>query len=203
MHKNRALFSLLLFTIASQLALSISAQQPDPDRSEPNLEITLHLIVTDDETGINDTMQSRLAPILRQLESSFGPARYRVADVQVGRMAANGVFDSKSISTISGKGQLGENPSFIEWRVGSPKRVLNGDAWTVTVESFRFGLRMPVRHRPIGVDNGGGVVNYEGLGITTSKLKFDQGVPTLVGTITLPQNGGSLFIVITVASVRQ
>lgn len=202
MHQICSISTPFFLALTLFLTGSICAQLPSADQSEPNLEITLYLIVSGDAAGGDGSMPARLIEISRQLESSFGTARYRVADIHMGRTSGNGVIDSKSVSTISGKGRLGESPSFIEWHLGRPKLAVDSNSRSITIDSFRFGIRMPVRHRSVGIENDGSVVSYERLGITTSKLKVEQAVPTLVGTITLPQSAGSLFLVIVVSRVQ-
>ncbi|HEX3102519.1 MAG TPA: hypothetical protein VHQ01_12030, partial [Pyrinomonadaceae bacterium] len=69
-------------------------------------------------------------------------------------------------------------------------------------QGFNFGARVPVTTGTVKDQSGKDqpIVNYEKIGLDLSKVSFAENVPTLVGTLNLPGNSGTIFLIMTVKS---
>lgn len=160
----------------------------------PNYDVVLQVIV-----GSNDPQDSELpmelAPISKKLRSHFNFSGYRLANTFLGRVGENGNLEYKSVANILNKETGGDTPTFLDWTIarfgGMPE---SGAKTEYHADTFRFGARVPVRTGPRPEMP----VGYESIGLNLNRLGFLANTPTLLGTISLPQASGTMFLVITV-----
>jgi hypothetical protein len=188
------LFYRTAIAIAVFFVSAFAAQAQQAPAFGPNYDVVLQVIV-----GSNDAQDSELpkelASVSKKLRSHFNFSGYRLANTFLGRVGENGNLEYKSVANILNKESAGETPTFLDWTIarfgGTPE---SGAKTEYHAETFRFGARVPVRMgaRPEMP------VSYENIGLNLNRLGFLANTPTLLGTISLPQASGTMFLVITV-----
>ena len=171
------------------------SQQESKPQFESSYEALLQVVIGSDQAG---ELPSSLAPIARQLRSNFGYAGYRVANTYIGRLSSGGSLEYKSVADLLGQPQESDTPTFLEWNLMRLREGKDERGQTVFLaDPFRFGARVPVR---VGrkTPEGSEAINYEGVGLTASRISVAPSKPTLVGTISLPKTLGTMFLVLTV-----
>jgi hypothetical protein len=202
MMKPPRTFSLTICLLSALLfgGLTAFAQSPGP-KVEASYEVVLQLVVGSNEGSEGAALPANLRGMSGQLKNNFGFSNYRLDNTFVGRIAANGTFDYKSVSNSFGSGVDAETPSFLEWTLG---RLISstddkGQA-TVQAQPFRFGAKVPIKVSTL-TDGGTKTVSntsYESIGLTVNQVSLAQNTPTLIGSLSLPKTAGTIFLVLTV-----
>ena len=191
----------VLLSILLLSGLTAFAQGNSGPKIESSYEVVLQLVV-----GSNDAVEGvALPPSLRsvstQLKNNFGFSNYRLDAMFIGRIAANGTFEYKSVSNSFGGGVDAETPSFLEWTLGRLQSSVDdkGQA-SIQAQPFRFGAKVPIKVSSLA-DGGSKTVQnvtYESVGLTVNQVSLAQNTPTLIGTLSLPKTTGTIFLVLTV-----
>ena len=176
-----------------------AAAQADQRSAESSYEITLSVLSGSNDATQKGELPQSLAPIAKQLRSSFGLTNLRLADTYVGRIGNGGNINYKSLANIDTPSQP-ETPSFLDWTIAGLRNASNSNSFFM--QSFRFGARVPVRLYG-GPDATGKPVNaiqYESIGLNVDRLTVGENTPVLIGTIALPKaDGGRVFLVLNVS----
>lgn len=185
----------LLFFIS---CLSAAAQTDSVSQGvEPSYEISLQILIgSNDATARGIDLPANLSGISRQLKDNFSFSRYRLANTFLGRISNNGNIEYRSVSNLLGQ-EAGLDPqTFLDWSVIGLKRTEN----RFHAKAFRFGARIPVRTGALKDESGkvNPVVNYEPVGLSMTMIGLPTNKPTLVGTIGLPRETGTIFVVATI-----
>lgn len=170
--------------------------------AEPNYEMTLHMLMGSNEATSKANLPSNLSAISQQLKSKVGYSNFRLAGTIIGRMANNGNFQYNSYSDL-----FGEDPkfrSFIDVTIAGLKGgTTDSRPGVFQFQTLRFGAKVPVivgyRKDDSGRDQP--TVSYENIGLTLSKIGISEDVPTLVGTLDVPNGTDMIFLVITVKTL--
>lgn len=185
------LFS-LLFLLS---ALTATAQTNDRPM-ETSFEVTLSVVSGSNDSGQRADMPSSLAPVAKQLRSTFGLTNLRIVDTYVGRVGNNGAMSYKSLANIDANAQS-NTPSFLDWQIAGLRNAVSGGPSNVFIQAFRFGARVPVM---IGASANGPPIQYENIGLTVERMTTNTNSPVLIGTIALPKaDGGRVFLVLNVS----
>ena len=185
------LFSLLFLLIA----LTASAQTNDRP-PETSFEVTLSVVSGSNDAGSRGELPQSLAPVAKQLRSTFSLSNLRLADTYVGRIGNNGAMTYKSLANIDGSGQTA-TPSFINWEIGGLRNAVGGSPNSVFILAFNFGARVPV---VIGSGGNTAPVQYEAIGLNVNRMTASLNSPVLIGTVALPKaDGGRVFLVLNVS----
>ena len=180
------------------LAIGVAAQA-DQRSPESSYEITLSVLSGSNDSAQKSDLPQALAPIAKQLRSSFGLTNLRLADTYVGRIGNGGNINYKSLANIDG-GTQQDTPSFLDWTIAGLRNASNPNSFFM--QAFRFGARVPVRVGG-GPDANGKTVSsiqYEAIGLNVDRLTVGENTPVLIGTIALPKaDGGRVFLVLNVS----
>ena len=164
---------------------------------ESSFEVTLSLVAGSNDSSQKGDLPAALAPIAKQLRSTFGFTNLRLADTYVGRIGNNGSIAYKSIANIDG-GTQSSTPSFLDWQITGLRNAANG-ANSVFINAFRFGARVPVL---VGQSTNSTPIQYENIGLTVDRMTSVINSPILIGTVALPKaDGGRVFLVLNVNPV--
>ena len=196
MNLSKRTFSPLLSPLLVLLFLSVAIAQPDSQQLEPSYEIALQVVIGSNEPTAKTDLPAALSGISRQLKGNFSFSNYRLANTFLGRISNTGNIEYKSISNILGQESTADAQTFLEWSMANFRALPNG----FQARSFRFGARVPVRLGSLK-DSSGGVVNpinYESVGLSVNMIGLPANTPTLVGTISLPNTTGTIFLVATI-----
>ena len=196
MNLSRQTFSLLLTPLLILLFLSIAIAQPDSQQLEPSYEIALQVVIGSNDAAAKSDLPAGLSGISKQLKGNFSFSNYRLANTFLGRISNTGNIEYKSISNILGQESTADAQTFLEWSMANFRALPNG----FQARSFRFGARVPVRLGGVKDSAGGAInpINYESVGLSVNMIGLPANTPTLVGTISLPNTTGTIFLVATI-----
>jgi hypothetical protein len=166
-------------------AFSVSAQQNAA--FGPSYDVVLQVVVGSDEAQRAE-LPKELTSISRQLRSKFNFAGYRVANTFLGRVGENGNLEYKSVANILNK-DAGGTPMFLDWSLA---RFSGGEVFHA--EAFRFGARIPIRLSSTAE----APAVYESIGLSFNRIGLSANTPTLLGTLSLPQTAGTMFLIVTI-----
>jgi hypothetical protein len=197
-----ALGLLLVFVFGTAEAFA-QPSEPLPPQAEPNFEVVLQVILGSDDASQKGDLPPSLSGVARQLKNNFAFSNYRLVNTYLGRVANTGNFEYKSVANILGQESAMDSPSFLDWRLGRLRSVETAGSRSVfSVESFRFGARVPIRFTNFTGEAPAQVVNYESVGVSLDKLNLTANTAALVGTLTLPKTSGTMFLVLTVRPIE-
>ncbi len=160
---------------------------------EPSYQVSLQFVMGSNDGGKSE-LPANLAAIAKELKSDFGFTNYRIAGTLLGRVGANGNYEYKSVSNILGMESASSTPTFLEWTIAGLHGVNSEKGRSLEGSAFRFGARVPV---VASHEDGKPSVNYEPVGITAMRFGFAENTPTLIGTLSLPNTPGTVFLVLT------
>lgn len=189
----------LVTIVVSLLFVSAGAFAQNEQRfPESSYEVTLSVVSGSNESGQKGELPSALAPIAKQLRSTFGFSNLRLADTYVGRIGNNGSISYKSIANIDAT-ERSSTPSFLDWQIAGLRNVASGPGNGVFINAFRFGARVPVM---VGQSKDSAPIQYENIGLTVDRMTANINLPVLIGTVALPKaDGGRVFLVLNVVPV--
>jgi hypothetical protein len=161
---------------------------------EPSYQVSLQFVMGSNDGGKGE-LPANLADIARELKKNFGLTNYRVAGTLLGRVGNNGNYEYRSVSNIFGMETASTTPTFLEWTIAGVHGVTSEKGRGLEGSAFRFGARVPV----FGSREDGGKpsVSYEQVGVTAMRFGFAENTPTLIGTLSLPNTPGTVFLVVT------
>ena len=173
--------------------------QNEPRAGGQNYRVSLQFVMGSNE-GSKGGLPAGLAAIARELKSDFGFSNYRVAGTLLGRVGSNGNYEYKSISNIFGMEAASSMPTFLEWTLQGLHGVTTAKGPALEGATFRFGARVPISTPR---EEGGKAmnVNYENVGVTAQRFGLSENTPTLVGTLSLPNTPGTVFLVVTARAI--
>ena len=176
--------------VAALFVVAIPALAQQGESFGPNYDITLQVVVGSGGPA-ESALPKELGPLSRTLRARFPYANYRLANTFLGRVGENGSLEYKSVDSFKST----DAPMFLDWSIVSfnaSSAVGSGSAYHA--KSFRFGARVPVRT----VGGPAAAVSYESIGLTFNQVGMASDTPTLLGTLTLPQTEGTMFLIVTV-----
>lgn len=201
MNKPKHPFQFLIVTAVLVLGSFSIFGQSAPDRS---YEATLHVLIGSDDAAQRGDLPKSLEGVSKQIRDNFTFKNYRLMNTYYGRLANNGSLEYKSVSSLKNASTELDAPTFLDWQLASFKAesITSGEK-TLSMQSFRFGARVPIVIAKIAGDDAKGVpvTNYESVGLTLNRLSITENSPTLVGTISLPRTTGTVFLVMTIKPV--
>jgi len=187
--------AVIVICVALGMCLSVAAQQPALDT---NYDVVLELVVGSNDAGGKADLPQNLTGVARRIKSDFDFSNYRLASTLIGRVANNGYFDYNSVTNINGQESTRDSQTFIDWSLKNLHALPTSKG--LQAESFRFGARVPVVVGERSIEGGGKgpVINYEQIGINLIHVGINQNTPTLIGTLHLPGQSGTIFLVMTI-----
>ena len=201
---NKPKTTSLFLLIAAVIFGSVSIFGQEPAASDRSYEATLHVVIGSDDTSPRGDLPKALDSVTKQIRDNFTFKSYRILNTYYGRLANGGSLEYKSVSSLTDGAVDLESPTFLDWTLGT-FRAESGAAGkgSLSVQAFRFGARVPIVVSKLPGPDGkvAPITNYESVGLVLSKLGVSEGVPTLIGTISLPRTTGTVFLVMTIRSV--
>lgn len=197
---TRLSFVLLSIAIFSVTHFSQAAAA----KAEGNFDIVLQVLIGSDTRNIGGQMPQSLAAVSRQLKVNYSFNELRLANTYVGRISNGGNFEFKSVSNLFGRDAANDRPSFLEWSIAGLK-VENKEPnkSEVALQAFRFGARIPIMTGQVKDVDGKmqSLYNYENVGLTSTRIAMAENVPTLLGSLSLPNSDSSMFLILTLRPV--
>ncbi|HTK38626.1 MAG TPA: hypothetical protein VL325_09050 [Pyrinomonadaceae bacterium] len=170
----------------------------------PSYDIVLQ-IVTGTNEGARSDLPQNLSAVSKQLRGNFSFSSYSLANTYLGRVANAGALNYKGVSDIFRPNAPVSKPSFVEWSVGNLRTTPGaGGEHLLQAQQFRFGARIPINIGGSADETGKivSVTNYESIGLDLNRVTLAENTPTVIGTLTLPNTAGTLFLVMTAKPVE-
>ncbi len=180
---------------------SICAQETA--QIEPNFELVLQTLIGSDGPVSKNKIPASLGNVIKKLKDTFPFSDYQLTSTYLERIENKGSFVYKGITDeFTEKGSM--PPSFNEWALSRMKINSDSSKKIIGFSSFRFGTRLPIlTHVASENENKASpVVNYEFVGFTIDSLSISENIPTLLGTLSLPNKNQMAFIILTVKAVE-
>ena len=188
------LFLLLLSATANVFAQSDS-QKPQAD---PCYEVVLQILIASNNPSEKSSLPPSLSNAVKKLKTNYNFSDYRLATTFLQR--TSGSIEYKSLlSDFTGLKDT-TAPVFSEWSLRNLRSLPGANGRTaIYFESFRFGARVPV---VVGTREENGKtasnINYEAIGISTTRLSINESEPTVIGSLTTPKPDELMFLILTV-----
>lgn len=186
--------SIIIFSFAG------FAQGAATAAAQANYDIVLQVLVGTDARNVGGQIPSNLAAVSRQLKVNYSFSELRLANTYVGRISNGGNFEFKSVSNLFGRDAANDRPSFLEWSLSGLKvETKEPNKSEVGLQGFRFGARIPIMtgQSKDGEGKAFPVYNYENVGLTSTRITIAENVPTLLGSLSLPNSDSSMFLILT------
>ena len=168
----------------------------------PSYDIVLQ-IVTGTNDGAKSDLPQNLSAVSKQLRGNFPFSSYSLANTYLGRVANAGALNYKSVSDILRQNAPLSQPSFVDWSLGNLRTAPNASGGRMLqAQQFRFGARIPINIATRADDKAVAVTNYESIGLDLNRVTHAENTPTVIGTLTLPNTAGTLFLVMTAKPVE-
>jgi hypothetical protein len=191
------LFCLVGVTYAQEGTLSSGAKSATAAAPNTSLVLQYYLLVGSNGGGESPALPSGLGAVAREIRANLLVNQVRVGATFQHRADGGGRLEIKgvaaSVFTSAAPNSQGA-PTFYESNTSQLKIVGDGAQSVLQLDSFRFGLRIPIQ--TVGA---GGVpnVNYESVGIAGG-VSIPLGEPTVVGSLSVGRPDETLILVLLV-----
>lgn len=187
---------LLTAVVCLFLVNSVFAQNEKRDEFQPSYEVKLQILSASNKAGGKIEVPDALSTIVRKLREHQSFNNYELVETYTERIAEGGSIEFRGISNRLNAGTEKQLAIFTDWTIRSLQNVKNSTGKNfLQFNSFRYGARVPVLV--------GDVANYEQIGITINKLSLPENVPTLAGSLSMPQADGFVFVILTVKKAAE
>jgi hypothetical protein len=198
MNKPNFIFKIFLFLFALSAANVFAQSDNKQPQADLCYEVVLQILVASNNAGGKSSLPPPLSNVVKKLKTNYSFSDYRLATTFLQR--TSGSIEYKSLlSDFTG---LKDNnaPVFSDWSLrilrSLPAAVGRG---SIQFESFRFGARIPIVS--VVMNESGKTspsVNYEPIGITTTRFSLNENEPTIVGSLATSKPDELMFLILTV-----
>jgi hypothetical protein len=140
--------------------------------------------------------------VVKKLKTNYSFTDYRLSTTFLQRTSSSVEYKSL-LSDFTG---LKDNnaPVFSDWALRNLRSLPSAAGRNaIQFESFRFGARVPILST--SRDESGKtapVINYEAIGITTTRFSLNENEPTIVGSLATSKPDELMFLVLTVKAAE-
>jgi hypothetical protein len=201
MNKPNFIFKAFLFLLVLSAA-NVFAQDKKEPQADPCYEVVLQILVASNNAGEKSSLPPALSNVVKKLKTNYSFSDYRLATTYLQRTSSSIEYKSL-LSDFTG---LKDNnaPVFSEWSLRNLRSLpaANGRN-SIQFESFRFGARIPIVSVVMsesGKTSPG--VNYEPIGIMTTRFSLNESEPTIVGSLATSKPDELMFLVLTVKAAE-
>ena len=179
------------------------AQTVNKSQAEPNYDIVLHILLASNAANDKSTVSPTLAETVKKLTTNYSFTNYSIGATYIQRIANTGSATSNEVSNESIQNQ--NAPVFSDWAIDQFLTVPDAkNQDSVSIRNFRFGQRIPIRNAALSEgEKSNGVINYERVGLTVSRLNLPINTPTVVGNLSKSKPDESAFLILTVRPVDE
>ena len=185
------------------LFLSVGAfAQSSPrtvDETQPGFEAVLHILVASNSTSAKGQVPASLSDTIRKLKGIYAFSDYRLLSTHFERVSSS--IETKSVLRDPSDDQFGAYPLFTEWSIGGLTAPTDGRKGNLQMQVFRFNARVPVPMAAEGSPRP--AVGFESIGMTAQRVSVPEGVPTVIGSLSMGRPGETAILVLTVTPVRE
>ena len=199
MNKPNFIFKTFLFLLVLCASSAFAQSENRQPQADPCYEVVLQILVASNNASDKTSLPPTLANVVKKLKTNYNFSDYRLTTTFLQRTSSS--IEYKSL--INDFGQTAERPApvFSEWSLRNLRNLPGaGGRNLIQFESFRFGARIPIIIAKTNEESGRTtpVINYESIGITTSRLSLNENEPTIVGSLATSKPDELMFLVLTV-----
>jgi len=201
MNKPKFIFKVFLFLVALS-ATNIYAQTENKSpTAEPTYEIVLQLLTASNAVSDKNSVSSALAPVVKRLKTLYAFSDFRLTTTYLQRTSSS--VEYKSLMSDFGSNAENSAPAFSDWSLRNLRVLPDAQGRkTIQFESFRFGARIPVTVQHVADGKTTSVVNYESIGISSSRFTLTENEPTVIGSLATAKADELMFLILTVKAVE-
>lgn len=201
MNRQNFISKLVLCLVIAFGAASVSAQtETKAQTAEPTYEIVLQILNASNAPGKSSDAPA-LAPLVKRLKTLYAFSDFRVTTTFLQRTADS--IEYKSLTNdFSGNAEKSA-PAFADWSLRNLRLVADAQGRKmIQFDSFRFGTRIPVVFQTSIDGKTAPLVNYESVGVTTTRFALRENEPTVLGSLAMGKPDELFFLVLTVKAVE-
>lgn len=204
MNKPNFIFKLFLFLLTLSATNAFAQDEIKRPQAEQCYEVVLQILIASNNLAEkNATPPPTLANTVKKLKTLYTFSDYRLTTTFLQRTSNS--IEYKSLLNDFSQNQDKPAPVFSEWSLRNLRDfpTSNGRK-ALQFEGFKFGARVPVTTERIKDESGKTVpvVNYESVGITTSRFSLNENEPTIVGSLATSKPDELMFLILTVKPVE-
>lgn len=199
MNKPNFIFKTFLFLLVLSVTSVLAQSENRQPQADPCYEVVLQILVASNNAGDKTALPPTLANVVKKLKTNYNFSDYRLTTTFLQRTSSS--IEYKSLLNDFNQNTDKSFPVFSDWSLRNLRNLPGaGGRNSIQFESFRFGARIPIAGTRMNEENGRTVpfVNYESIGITTSRLSLNENEPTVVGSLATSKPDELMFLVLTV-----
>jgi hypothetical protein len=201
MNEPKFIFKLFLCLLVFSAANVFAQSETKPPQAERCYEIVLQVLIASNNPSSSAAVPATLTNAVKKLKTLYAYSDYRVSATFLQRTSNN--VEYKSLLNDFNQNSDRAFPVFSDWQLRGLRNLPNAQGRnTLQFEVFHFGARVPVI---TGIRDDSGktaAINYESIGITTSKFSLSENEPTIVGSLSTSKPDELMFLVLTVKPVE-
>jgi hypothetical protein len=200
MNKPKFIFKFFLFLLALS-ASSIFAQTDakQPQQADPCYEVILQVVIASNNAAEKNAVSPSLSNVVKKLKTLYAFSDYRLTTTFLQRTSNS--IEYKSLLNDFSQDQDKSTPVFSEWSLRNLRNLPDSAGRkSLQFEVFKFGARVPVTTERTKDESGKivPVVNYESIGIMTSRFSLNENEPTVIGSLATSKPDELMFLILTV-----
>lgn len=202
MNKPNFIFKIFLFLLVLSAGSVFAQSDNKPPQADPCYEVVLQILIASNTASDKSALPPTLANVVKKLKTNYNFSDYRLATTFLQR-TSNSIEYKSLLSDFTG---LKDNnaPVFSDWSLRNLRSLPTAAGRSIIQsEGFRFGARIPivstVRDETGKTSSG---VNYESIGISTTRFSLSENEPTLVGSLATSKPDELMFLVLTVKAAE-
>lgn len=199
MNKPNFIFKTFLFLLVLSVTSVFAQTENRQPSADPCYEVVLQILVASNNAGDKQNLPPTLGGVVKKLKATYNFSDYRLTTTFLQR--TSGSIEYKSLLNDFGQTADKTYPVFSDWSLRNLRNLPGaGGRNSIQFESFRFGARIPIIVARTSEESGRTtpVLNYESIGITTSRLSLNENEPTVVGSLATSKPDELMFLVLTV-----
>ena len=202
MNKPNFIFKIFLFLLVLSTGSIFAQSDNKQPQADPCYEVVLQILIASNTASDKSALPATLSNVVKKLKTNYNFSDYRLATTCLQR-TSNSIEYKSLLSDFTG---LKDNnaPVFSDWSLRNLRSLPTaGGRSIIQSEGFRFGARIPivsmVRDESGKTSSG---VNYEAIGITTTRFSLSENEPTVVGSLATSKPEELMFLVLTVKAAE-
>ncbi len=203
MNKPKFIFKFFLFLLALGVTNTFAQTETKQPQAEPCYEVILQVLIASNNAAEKNAVPPTLSNAVKKLKTLYTFSDYRLTTTFLQRMSNS--IEYKSLLNDFSQNQDKNAPVFSEWSLRNLRNLPSANGRnSLQFELFKFGTRIPVTTERVK-DEGGKtvlVVNYESVGITTTRFSLSENEPTVIASLATSKPDELMFLVLTVKSVE-
>jgi hypothetical protein len=189
------------FTIVSLLIIILlgvndsSAQDNNAKTSLQNqssFRVYFQTVLGSDQVNTKKT-PTNLTQVINQIKTDYPYSNYQLISTSYHQISDQGQIQSATILKSIGDFGIESSPIFVEWTLG-PIDKREESLNTIKFIRFNFNAEFPVKINDI--------LSYRKIKYNLSRIRVNENVPTVFGSLSVPQSDETIFFVLTVKEIK-